>query len=392
MNDRMVHIIGAGPAGLVAAINLARSGYKVVIHEQKKEVGWRFNADFQGIENWTTREDALDVFKTMGVFVNFNCDPYHCTDFYGPNLRPKTVETDRPLFYLIERGGNEWSLDQGLKRQALAEGVEIHWGEKVDTLPSGWVIVGAGPKAADAIAKGMVFQTSHPNYSACFLDNRIAPGGYAYLLVNNHRATFATCLFRNFRDERAYFQRALESLQKVLDIDINEPREFGGFVNFFVKPTAVKQGRALYVGENAGFQDALWGFGLRYAMLSGYLAAVSIRTGLFYDELCEQQLKPAMEASMANRWLFDMMGNWGYRLMLRKMIGEDDIIETLRRHCRLTPIKRALSFIAKKQYRSRLIDKQCMHQDCGCVWCRHCAETLSSQKPNIIQRSPENVG
>lgn len=34
-----------------------------------------------------------------------------------------------------------------------------------------------------------------------------------------------------------------------------------------------------YVGELAGFLDARWGFGIRYDLLSGYLAAKSIMTG-----------------------------------------------------------------------------------------------------------------
>ena len=189
MNDRRVHIIGAGPAGLVAAINLARDNYEVIVHEQKEDVGWRFNGDFQGIENWSSEEDALDFLNTIGVFVNFRCEACRNLDFYGPNLHKVRFKTERPLFYLIERGVMEWSLDQGLKRQALAEGVKFKWNDKLQTLPSGWVIVGTGPKAADAIAKGIVFQTSHPDMCVGFLDNRIAPKAYAYLLVNNHKAT-----------------------------------------------------------------------------------------------------------------------------------------------------------------------------------------------------------
>lgn len=385
MNDRRVHIIGAGPAALVAAINLARAKYEVVVHEQKVDVGWRFNGDFQGIENWSTKEDALDFLNTVGVFVNFRCEPYQAADFYGPNQRKATIKTERPLFYLVERGRMEWTLDQGLKRQVLAEGVEIRWNNMLKTLPSGWVIVGTGPKAADAIAKGIVFQTSHPNVCAGFLDNRIAPRAYAYLLVNNHHATFATCLFEDFPNEKHHFQRALETMQRVIDIEIRDPKEFGGFVNFFLRSSAVKQGRILYVGENAGFQDALWGFGLRYAMLSGYLAAVSIKTGLFYDDLCKQHIKPLLETSLANRWLFSHLGNWGYRWVLNRTGKEKDVVEALRRHCQPSRSKALLFRIARRWYKTRLLDKQCMHQNCDCVWCRHGKEAHQGQFECLIK-------
>lgn len=393
MNDRRVHIIGAGPAGLVAAINLARDGYEVTVHEQKKDVGGRFNGDFQGIENWSSEEDASDFLKTIGVFINFCFWPYSMVDFYGPAARKATIKTTRPLFYLVERGNVEWSLDQGLKRQALAERVKFQWNHKLETLPSGWVIVGTGPKAADAIAKGIVFQTSHPDLCAGFLDNRVAPKAYAYLLVNNRQATFATCLFEDFQNEKTYFQLALETMQRVVDIEIRDPKEFGGYVNFFLKPSAVKQGRILYVGENAGFQDALWGFGLRYAMLSGYLAAVSIKTGLFYDDLCKQHMRPWLEASLTNRWLFSLMGNWGYRLLLNRMKKEKDIIAALQRHYQPSRLKNLFFPIAKRWYKTRLIDKQCMHLDCDCVWCRHCKtsnENLREISPAHRNRAGQN--
>ncbi len=377
MYDHRVHIIGAGPAGLVAAINLAHRGYDVIVHEQKKNVGQRFQGDFQGIENWSTEEDAEEFLHSIGVFVNFRFEPFRSVDFYGPDLCRTSIKTSRPLFYLVERGTMEWSLDQGLKRQALAEGVQIQFNDKQETLPGGWVIVGTGPKAADAIAKGIVFQTSHPDLCVGFLDNRIAPKAYAYLLVNNSRATFATCLFKDFQNEGNYFQRALERMQSVADIDIRDPKEFGGYINFFLpanpaldNPSMIKHGQVLYVGENAGFQDALWGFGLRYAMLSGYLAAVSIKTGLFYDDLCDRHIRPCLETSLTNRWIFSILGNWGYRRLLKKMSKEEDTIKALREYIQTSRSKKLLYQIARRWYKTRLIDKQCMHEDCNCVWCR----------------------
>ena len=38
-----IHIIGAGPAGLTAAINLAKANVNVVLHEQNSDVGLRLN-------------------------------------------------------------------------------------------------------------------------------------------------------------------------------------------------------------------------------------------------------------------------------------------------------------------------------------------------------------
>ncbi len=50
-----------GPAGLTAAITLAHAGRRVVVHEAQQEVGHRFGADLQGLENASTKDDGLDV-------------------------------------------------------------------------------------------------------------------------------------------------------------------------------------------------------------------------------------------------------------------------------------------------------------------------------------------
>lgn len=184
--NKTVTIVGAGPGGLTAAINLAQNGYDVNLYEQNDDVGLRFNGDFQGLENWSDDEDTIKILNRIGVKVNFLCHPYFGEDcfFIGPNRKKVKVKTSRPLFYLIERGTGENSLDNGLKRQAEEAGVNILWKHKLDEIKDDYAIAGTGPKAADAIAKGIVFKTSHKNICLGFADNRIAPKAYAYLLVN----------------------------------------------------------------------------------------------------------------------------------------------------------------------------------------------------------------
>ncbi len=373
MNKEKVTIVGAGPGGLTAAITLAKAGYEPIVYEQNQSVGQRFNGDFQGLENWSDEEDTLRFLDKLGLKVNFLCHPYTGKDgyFFGPKLKKITVQTSRPLFYLVERGSNSHSLDQGLKAQAEEAGVKILWGEKLEAIPTGRAIVGTGPKAADAIAKGLIFKTSHEDVFIGYLDNKIAPKAYSYLLVNNGSATFATCMFDDFRNEKIYYERAFNVMRQTVDIDIRDEKEFGGFVNFFNEPVLAKDERILYIGENAGFQDALWGFGIKYAMLSGYLAAKSIIDGTSYEELCRKHIYPKLQTSLANRWLFAQLHNPGYNYLLNKMSKMEDVISPLRRHYNISFSKKITYRLAKRWYRSRLIDKQCMHEHCDCVWCRH---------------------
>ena len=371
MNEEHIHVIGAGPAGLVAAINLAKNGYPVTVYEMKEDVGTRFNGDYQGIENWSTEEDARQFLEAVGVETNFSFESYADGDFFNPSGEKYNFNMSRPLFYLVERGTSEWSLDQGLKRQALQAGVQFEWGRRITHAPDGKVIISTGPKAADAVARGMVFKTTHENYYAAFLDDEIAPQGYAYLLVNEGKATFATCLFEKFSEAHSFFDAALERMQKHVDIDIIDSKSFGGYVNFFLDRPLMKDHRIYYVGENAGFQDALFGFGMRYAMHSGYLAAKSIMEGLSYPALCREHIIPKMETSLANRWLFTRLENLGYTIMLDRLESQQDIMPTLLKQYNSSWYKRTVLPVARRAFKTRLEDKQCMHEDCSCVWCKH---------------------
>ncbi len=385
MAKKTIHIIGAGPGGLTAAINLAKAGFPVVVHEKNPEVGSRFNGDFQGIENWSTREDARAFFERHGLTINFLFAPYSQGVFFNHDLQEVKIKTNRPLFYLIERGAAEHSLDQGLKRQAQEAGGEFVWNDNVLKLPDKTTIVATGPKAADIIAQGILFNTDHPDGYYGFLDDRIAPKGYAYLLVNGGKATFATCMFEDFRNSNLYFERALMILKQVLKIDIRAPRPFGGFGNFFLPGTpSGKNPKGLYVGEAAGSQDALWGFGIRYAILSGFLAAQSIIWNASYQELIQKHILPLQKVSLANRLLYDLAGNRGRKFLLNKLGNASDVSAVLYRHHRLGLGRKFLFMVAKRWYHTRLINKNCLHENCSCVWCRCAREQVESEQKTIL--------
>ncbi len=73
-----------------------------------------------------------------------------------------------------------------------------------------------------------------------------------------------------------------------------------------------KEGDRLLIGERGGFQDYLFGFGMRYAFLSGHLAAQSIIQGTDYESLIKKELLNMMKSSLVNRYLYEKL-----RLLLR---------------------------------------------------------------------------
>ena len=71
-----IQIVGAGPAGLAAAITLSKADRQVVVHEARSEVGYRFQSDLQGLENWTTEQDVLAMLAELGIApTGFDCLP-----------------------------------------------------------------------------------------------------------------------------------------------------------------------------------------------------------------------------------------------------------------------------------------------------------------------------
>ncbi len=368
MTDKeTVNIIGAGPGSLVAAIVLRRHGFAVKVFEMAPDVGHRLSGDFQGVENWSSERDVTEILGEIGVGINFLWMPYYEGTVYAPEMKPVQVKSVRPIFYLVRRGSMPGTLDWGLKEQALSLGVEIIFNHRLDNL-EGKAIVGTGPKGADAVAVGITFNTKMQDKAVVVLDDNIAPKGYAYLLVKQGYATMATVLYREFKKADDYFEKMLGFFEDKMDLGIKNRKKFGGFGNFFIRDKQTRNEK-LYIGEAAGFQDCLWGFGMRYSMLSGYIAAKSFIEDSDYDVLWQRELRPMLETSLVNRYLFERIGHAGYRYLI-KCFGRGDPAKVLRKHYNPSFLKNLLLPLAKKGYESRVRDLSCTRKDCTCVWCR----------------------
>jgi flavin-dependent dehydrogenase len=107
MPSAVIQIGGAGPAGLAAAITLAKAGRRVLMHELQHEAGHPFGGDFQGLENWSGQHDVLDWLRELGITREFTSPPFsHGNIFDAWNgrswrLAPRR-QTPPPLGYHFE--------------------------------------------------------------------------------------------------------------------------------------------------------------------------------------------------------------------------------------------------------------------------------------------------
>jgi flavin-dependent dehydrogenase len=363
-----IEIVGAGPAGLTCAIVLARAGRTVTVREWHGDVGHRFHDDFQGLENWTDPQDVLAELAEAGITTAFAHHGVNEGMIFDSHAKPHPVAGTRPLFYLLRRGDAAGTLDRALLDQARAAGAEVRFNDRVKNT-SGNMVLAGGPRRADIIAVGHVFDTTMADGAWLAFGADLAPKGYAYLLVHAGRGTIASCMFTGFRNQAQHLAATVAYFTRHAGLQMQNPHEFGGFGNVRLPRTAM-QGGSPVIGEHAGFQDALAGFGLRYAMRSGRLAAKSLIHGTDYAKSWRRDLQPGLRAGVVNRFLFNQTGPRGVDYLVGK-IARVDTGTALAQAYGLSLPRRLLLPLARYRFRAPLKDRSCSHLNCDCVWCQH---------------------
>ncbi len=115
-----VEIAGAGPAGLAVAITLAHAGRKVIVHEAYKEVGHRFDGDFQD----TLWGFGMRLAISSGVLAAqslLNGEDYDT--LWQRELKPlmETSVVNRALYSMVGNRGYSWCLRLQISRPNLRE-------------------------------------------------------------------------------------------------------------------------------------------------------------------------------------------------------------------------------------------------------------------------------
>ena len=189
------------------------------------------------------------------------------------------------------------------------------------------------------------------------------------MIGSRRSATVASCMFTGFKRQAEHVERTVAFFREKAGLEMCDPKPFGGFANFRLPRTALQGGHPV-VGEQAGFQDALAGFGMRYALRSGILAARSLLEGTDYTRLWRQELLPLLRTGVSNRFIFNNAGARGRRWALRGM-SRSNTAAKLRRLYRPSVLTRLVYPLAVWRYRAPLGDPSCDHVACACVWCRH---------------------
>lgn len=360
----VIRIAGAGPSGLAAAIVLARAGREVEVHEAKPDVGTRFIGDLQIIEGSSERETVPDFLDRIGIERNFYFRPALSATFYDHRNVARAIRSDQPYGWFIRRGPESGSLDRGLLAQALKLGVRVVFSSRL--APEDADIVATGPASPDGLAREMTWHTSDPERIEVFFNHHLSPGGYSYLFILDGLATFGCAIVADFKKIDEYYEHSLASAQRAHPFSIPADTRTGySYMNFHLKSEATK-GRSRYVGEAAGFQDYLFGLGIRYALTSGWLAARSILEQRDFNELWQRELGNKQQTSLVNRFLYEAGGNRGLSMFVWQAARAKDFGRYLSGWHARTWWKVLLGPIIRRVWRH---NGRCQHKP-GVHWCR----------------------
>jgi flavin-dependent dehydrogenase len=212
--------------------------------------------------------------------------------------------------------------------------------------------VGTKSSQIFAIDKGIRFETNMPDMAVAIVNDDAAVKGYSYLLVTDGYGCICTVLFDEFHRAESCFQKTMRMLENTVDLDIRNPKKVGGIGSFSLAGN-YQRNQQLFVGEAAGLQDLLWGFGIRSAIKSGHLAATSIIEGLDYAALAGSYFEPKLKASLIIRYLYEKIGSFGYSSMLKYTNRKADPIYFLYNAHRFTRVHKLIFPLARYSMRKR---------------------------------------
>jgi geranylgeranyl reductase family protein len=306
---RDVAVVGAGPAGLITARNLAAAGHDVVVLEEHAEIGIPVHCTgLLGAEAF----DELDLPRRAILTTT------HATRFISADGNSVLVDAERVRASIVDRG----VFDQMMADGARAAGAEIRSSARVRGIQvdaDGVTISGDGEHAsvrarACVVACGASYRFNRalgfgvppmfvqsaqleapfdgPDTIEVHLGRERAPGGFAWVVPftrgdrsfnrvgmlcdNNASPRFAAFAKRVREQYAAADDEWPEARMKILPL-APVPRTYTD--------------RVVAVGDAAGLVKPTTGGGIYYGLVSGHLAAETLDSALREDRLSESRLK-----------------------------------------------------------------------------------------------------
>lgn len=282
MTKKDIIIVGAGPAGLVAAINLNREGFNVIVREKEDSVG--------GPPGWHpsvhTTPVGTDLYKFIGIdlseaFVD-------STDVLEIYMNGKLVDGLKSMVasYGIcntERGHRESSLDNILYRIAKKEKVKFEFNkpvtkEELNKAPEGTIIAtGLSPGVYDWL--GIEYSVFSGYWAYAEVDKDFISNTFYFGITNEYGYTCAkngiwyVLLFAR----RGVSPETLDKFKKQLEsIEGRTFDKWNRFLGNTPKEPRLFHDKYILTGTMAGFIEPAFGGGITGALVSGKISSMAV--------------------------------------------------------------------------------------------------------------------
>ncbi|HSB46908.1 MAG TPA: FAD-dependent monooxygenase [Candidatus Bilamarchaeum sp.] len=278
-----IHVVGAGPAGSIAAMSALSAGHSVVVSEDHKVAGIPENCS--GLFS----RDGLESLPHLPDYRKFVIRPMHGAHLHFAGERI-SVRKRSPVGFVCDRA----ALDQALASRAEGMGAEINYGERIRGAFHSENVIGAdGPLSSVARHFGfpsiksyaatlqaeVPYRSEDPDMVEVFLSKSRFPGFFAWIIPHDeYSAEFGAGVALPNRAQDAW-----NRLLKLKGID-GAPKPRGAVIPISVRPrTGRKCGKynVLLAGDAAGQVKSTTGggviFGGSCASIAGRLAAEPLR-------------------------------------------------------------------------------------------------------------------
>ncbi len=339
---RIVKIGGAGIAGLTAAMQLKKNGYQPIVFEKKTVCGEGRFGDYEGLETWNFSHNPLEEIRSIKLPDSFVHTPIYKFNIHIPDYPIIPINSTEPFFYITSRGSNSGDLDYVFQENALQSGVSINFNSTTDLNEMDIIATGSGK--ASAFIQGITFQTDTKDQIHLFLGNQIAPYGYGYIIILQGKGTLAVAFKKGRNNTKALVEKLVGYSGEMLNIQFLKVKKFGSYGSFGVSQNKCDKKNRIYIGEAGGFQDYLFGFGIQYAIKSGYLAAKSISESISFNKLWKRELRSYMAASYFNRLIFEKLNDPTMYKICNSLAAMQNPVEKIRKFCKPGVKAKLLSF------------------------------------------------
>lgn len=339
-----VAVIGAGPAGLVAARALASEGHRVVVLEEHDSIG---------VPVHCTGLLGLDAFDELDLPRHAILTTTHAARFVAADGTSVFVEAERVRAAIIDRAVFDRSLADAsrlagadLRCGARARAIIVEDGHVTITGDDGEALVvaracilacgasyrfnralGLGVPRAFVQSAQLEVPFAGPDHIEVHLGRAVAPGGFAWIVP----FTRGDCAFNRVGlmcEDGAVarfgeFSATIRQRYGLSEAEWPEPR----MKILPLGPVARTYGpRIVAVGDAAGLVKPTTGGGIYYSLISGQLAADVIDSALRADDLSEGRMREYEE-----RWRARLGSEIRTGLRFRRLVARlnDRAIDSL---------------------------------------------------------------